>query len=250
MASRPRACVLRAVLLGALAGCASCSFFSGQPPLPKRAAIESSVTPETDEQFAGLVQSADIIYFPTELVGLAPRAESAGKLVKALHRNSGSFALGFDLIAGEDQTALDRWGKGKTPLEDLLTRIRFLGEARERESCRAFLVLTKPWSARLLGLGHDVVAEAEAEEFAAERIAGHFREHGFEKLLVFIHRRHLRNGRGVPSVVAGKIKARQLVLDSRDHPRSQLWAPVGTRRRGLLAGRIEIVNGAPTAGGD
>jgi hypothetical protein len=208
------------------------------------------VTPETDEQFTALVQSADIIYFPTELVALAPRTESAGKLVEALHRNGGSFALGFDLIAGEEQTALDRWAKEKIPVDDLLQRIRFMGDARERESCRALLGVAKKWSPRLLGLGHDVAAGAGAEEFAADRIAGHFRAHGFEKLLVFMHRRDLRNGRGVPSVVAGKIRARQLVLDARDHPRLQLWAWGGTRPRGFLAGRLEIVDGAPTAGGD
>ena len=250
MGARPLACVSRMVLLGAVAVCASCSFFSRQPPLPKHAAIESSVTPETDEQFAAFVQSADIIYFPTELVALAPRSEAAEKLVEALHRNGGSFALGFDLFAGEEQTALDRWAKEKIPVDDLLQRIRFMGDARERESCRALLGVTKQWSARLLGLGHDIAAGADMEEFAADRIAKHFREHGFEKLLVFMHRRHLRNGRGVPLAVAGKIQVRQLVLDSRDHPRSQLWALVGTRRRGFLAGRLKIVDSAPTAGRD
>jgi len=56
-----------------------------------------------------------------------------------------------------------------------------------------------------------------AEEFAAERIVGHFRQHRDEKLLIFVHRRHFESDRGVPYFVAQKIKARQLVLDAQPH---------------------------------
>jgi uncharacterized iron-regulated protein len=88
-----------------------------------------------------------------------------------------------------------------------------------------------------------------AEEFAAERIVGHFREHRDEKLLIFVHRRHLASARGVPYFVAQKIKARQLVLDSRSHrsSRAQLLA---LRGRGGTLWRLEIIDGSPIAGRD
>ena len=48
-----------------------------------------------------LVQSADIIYFPSESIALDSRSEAAWKLLDALRHNSPSFALGWDLVANE-----------------------------------------------------------------------------------------------------------------------------------------------------
>jgi hypothetical protein len=279
-----------------LALCSSCAFFRSQPPLPKRTAIESKVAPEADEKFDALVQNADIIYFPTELLELASRSELAWKLVEAVHRHGGSFAIGSDLIGGEAQALLDQWQKQPGPTANLIPQLRLAGTARERESCRALLSETAKRAAGLLALGcspdllaappsspgHEEIARkfqppsddfqlfAERfaaargmdeqklretyetavleEEFAADRIAGHFRAHGEEKLLVFVRRLHLGSVRGVPYFVAQKIKTRQLVLDSRPHvpSRSQLMALTG--RGSLRLGWIEVVDGPPLAG--
>jgi uncharacterized iron-regulated protein len=85
------------------------------------------------------------------------------------------------------------------------------------------------------------------EEFAAERIVGYFRDHRDEKVIVFVHRRHLQSARGVPYFVAQKIKARQLVLDAAPgrSSRSQLLAG---RRDGGIGRRFEIVDGSPGTG--
>jgi uncharacterized iron-regulated protein len=293
----PRAC-----LAALLASCASCAFFYRQPALPKHAAIESRETPQADEKFAALVQNADIIYFSTGLPGPVSRSEPATKLVDALQRSGNSFAIGWDLIGGEEQALLDQWAQRQLSTENLISRLHLSGTAGERENCRALLSATKERDVRFLALrcpadllatarseatlnslarpeiprgfhlppgdfqgfaerfstarginesGLRAAYEAEllAEEFAAERIVGHFREHRDEKLLIFVHRRHLESARGVPYFVAQKIKARQLVLDSqprRSSP-SQLLAlrgPCG------VPWRLEIIDGSPSAASD
>lgn len=292
----------RACLMALLASCASCAFFYRQPALPKHAAIESRETPQADEKFAALVQNADIIYFPTELLGPASRSEPATKLLDALQRSGNSFAIGLDLIGGEEQALLDQGAKRQLSTENLISRLHLSGTARERENCRALLRETKEWGLRFLALrcppdllaaarseaaldalkrpeiprgfhpppgdfrrfaerfsaargmnetGLRAAYEAEllAEEFAAERIVGHFREHRDEKLLVFVHRRHLESVRGVPYFVAQKIKARQLVLDSQPDrsSRSQLLA---LRGQWGVPWRLEIIDDSPGAGSD
>ena len=110
------------------------------------------------------------------------------------------------------------------------------------------------------------------EEFAAERIVGHFRAHRDRKLLIFLHGRHLGSAGGVPYLVAQRIRARQLVLDSETDrsSRSQLMAwsggydawswdnawswHAGGRWSGLGGGwgqgRLKIIDGSPRASGD
>lgn len=286
---------------------AGCAFFYRQPALPRPAAIESRETPRADEQFAALVQNADIIYFPTELLGPSVRSEPSMKLVDALQRGGNSFTIGCDLIGGDEQALLDLWARDQLSTENLISRLHLSGPARERENCRALLHGTQAPGVRFLALrcppellaaarpeaadargfdppagdfqkfaerfaGHGMTenglraayaAALLAEEFAAGRIAGHFREHRDEKLLAFVHRRHLEGARGVPYFVAQKIKARQLVLDSQPDrsSRSQLLAwrrRDGDRRdggrrdsggRGRLAGRFEIIDRPPGASG-
>jgi uncharacterized iron-regulated protein len=220
-------------LIALLASCPSCAFFYRQPALPKHAAIEAMETPQTDEKFTALVQKADIIYFPTELLGPPPRTEPATKLVGALQRNGDSFAIGLDLLGGDEQTLLDQWARRELSTEKLISRLHFFGTEHERENGRALVDEAKGWDTRFLALRcpADVAAtRSEApllvEEFAAERIVGHFREHRDRKLLIFVHRRHLGSTRGVPYFVAQKIRARQLVLDSQTDrsSRSQLLA--------------------------
>jgi uncharacterized iron-regulated protein len=228
-------------LIGLIAPCASCAFFYRQPALPKHAAIEATETPQTDAKFTALVQNADIIYFPTELLGPPPRTEPATKLVEALQRNGDSFAIGLDLIGGEEQTLLDQWAKREFSTEDLIARLHFFGTERERENCRALVGEAKGWDTRFLALrgpanrmSENALRTAQEaallmEEFAAEHIVRQFRQHRDRKLLIFLHQSHLGSTRGVPYFVAQKIRARQLVLDSQpDRPsRSQLLALSG-----------------------
>ena len=292
----------RACLMALVAACASCAFFYKQPALPKHAAIESRETPQADEKFAALVQNADIIYYPAELPGSASRSEPAMKLVDALQRSGNAFAIGWDLISGEEQALLDQWTMRQLSPENLISRLHLSGTARERENCRALLSETKESGVRFLALQcpagllaaarpeatPDALARPEvprgfhpppgdfqrfterfltargmnetglraayeagllAEEFAADRIVGHFREHRDEKLLIFVHRCHLGSACGVPYFVAQKIKARQLVLDSqpRRSSRSQLLT---LRGHCGVPGRLEIIDGSPIAGSD
>jgi uncharacterized iron-regulated protein len=292
----------RACLMALLASCVSCAFFYRQPALPRHAAIESRETPQADEKFAALVQNADIIYFPAELSGPASRSEPATKLVEALQRSGNSFAIGWDQIGGDEQALVDQWAQRQISTENLISRLRLSGTARERENCRALLGATKDRGVRFLALRCpadllaaarpaatlDASAHAEiprgfhpppgdfqrfaesfstargmnetglraaykaallAEEFAADRIVGHFREHRDEKLLIFVNRRHLENARGVPYFVAQKIKARQLVLDSQPARSSRFQLLALGARRGV-PWRLEIIDGAPGAGSD
>lgn len=228
--------------------------------MPRHAAIETKATPLADARFAALVQNADIIYFPTELLEPGLSSEPAAKLMDALEGSGNSFAIGWDFIAVEEQPLLDQWANGEIPSAGLFSRLHLSGTESERERYRALLVEAKKWRARFLALRSPGVTRAEVE-FAAQRIVGQFREHRDEKLLVFLGRRHLETTRGVPHFVAQKIKARQLVLDS--HPdrssRPQLLAWRGRNgdggRRGSggrdgFAGRFEIVDRAPGAAGD
>jgi hypothetical protein len=263
---------LRAGLIALLASCTSCAFFYRQPALPKHAAIEATATPQGDEKFAALVQNADIIYFPTELLGPAARTEPVTKLVDALQRNGGSFGIGLDVVGGEEQMLLDQWAKRELSTENLVSRLHLFGTERERENCRAFLRQANEWGVQFLALRcpADLLAGARSEgallveEFAAERIVRHFREHRDRKLLVFLHRRHLESTRGVPYFVAQKIRARQLLLDSQPDrsSRSQLlawrgrydargWCAARGRNDGWRSqGGLEIIDGAPGTGSD
>jgi hypothetical protein len=262
---------LRTGLIALLASCPSCAFFYRQPALPKHAAIEATATPQGDEKFTALVQNADIIYFPTELLGPASRTEPVTKLVDALRRNGGSFGIGLDLVGSEEQMLLDQWARRELSTESLISRLHLLGTERERENCRAFLRQANEWGVHFLALRPaDLLAGARSEvaplveEFAAERIVRHFREHRDRKLLIFLHRRHLESTRGVPYFVAQKIRARQLLLDSQPDrsSRSQLlawrgwydargWCAARGRNDGRRSrGGFEIIDGAPGAGSD
>ena len=265
----PRVMIARLVFLAILLGLfGSCAFFSRPPALPRRAAIESKVAPQTDEKYDLLIENADIIYLPSELVGSPQRSEPAWKLAEALHRHGRAFVVGWDAIGAEEQSLLDQWAKQPTPGDGPLAQLHLSGAAGDRENCRAYLRGSTKLGARFLALRktRDPRAAAmsaeeaagQAEEFAAEKIAEHFRERRSEKLLVFLHRRHLGNTRGVPYLVAQKVKARQLVLDSRERRSggARLLAFVA-HRRGIsgnflpgITGGLQIVNGAPGTRGD
>ena len=62
-----------------------------------------------------------------------------------------------------------------------------------------------------------------SEQFAAERIAGHFQSGAGGKLLAFLAASDLEAGRGVPYFVTQKVQLRQLVFGSdRGRPATKL----------------------------
>jgi len=81
------------VLLSVAAFLSSCSFFHREPPLPRRAVIEAG---GSEEKFADLIEEADIIYFPTEAAVFGSHSDLAWKLLDALRREAGSFAIAWD----------------------------------------------------------------------------------------------------------------------------------------------------------
>lgn len=216
----------RCLLLAGASLVASCSFFSRQPPLPRQAAIESTIA--GDEKLGALVRNADIIYFPSESVTLAVRSEAAWKLLEALQQSGGSFALGWDSIAGEEQPVLDEWARRAASSDHVMPRFHFHAGSSDQENCRAFLRQANGSGARILALRRPsaLLPAQSSEEFAAARIAEYFREHRSEKMLVFITRDQLGRNHGVPYFVAQKTKARQLVLNPQQTPapRSRLLA--------------------------
>jgi len=200
----------------------SCSFFSRQPPLPRRAAIEPT---GSGEKFASLIEGADIIYFPSESVVLDSRSEAAWKLLEALRRSGVSFALAWDLVGREDERRNFLAEAGKSGAEILPLRAPAQMEADETSRgfepppgdferfARRFST-RDPSEARLRDAYE---AALLAQEFAAAKISAHFREHRGEKILVFLRRDHLGPDRGVPYFVAQKTKARQLILKPERH---------------------------------
>ena len=239
----------------------NCKYFVRQPPLPSHAAIESAVIPAGDAKFSALVQSTDIIYFPSEAVGSSGRFEAAWKLVEALRRADGAFALGWDVISGDEQPQLDRWAKEKVATGEI-PELHLHGSSAETENCRKFLRAIAPLNVQVLGLSQPAQERADVsdapdvglpgEQFAAGAIARYFQANRGDKILVFLHRAHLGRDHGVPFLVAQKVRARQLVLDSRPAPASgrRLLAGSLLGRRGWGGGSLQIVNGAPIAGSD
>jgi hypothetical protein len=196
----------------------SCGFFPRQPPLPRRAAIEPT---GSGEKYAALVEDADIIYFPDESLSLDSRSEAGWKLLDTMRHTGGSFALASDLPITEEkhrgflaeaarsgaeivslrapaQLTADETLPGFEPPEGDFERFARRFSTRESNQAR----VRRAYETALL-----------AEEFAAARISGHFREHPGEKILVFLRRDHIGRDHGVPYFVAQKTKARQLILN-------------------------------------
>lgn len=156
----------------------SCGFFHREPPLPRRAVIEAG---GSKEKFADLIEEADIIYFPSEAAVFGSHSDLAWKLLDALRRDAGSFAIAWD----------------------------WTGNERER---RDYLTDAGKAGAHLIALNE---SGTNGDQFAADKIASYFREHGSEKVLVFVRRERLGLAQGVPHLVAQKTKARQLILNPR-----------------------------------
>jgi len=200
----------------------SCSFFSRQPPLPRHAAIEPT---GSDKKFSSLIEDADIIYFPSESVALGSRAEAAWKLLEAVRRHGGSFALGWDETGNEEKHRDFLAEASKAGGEILTLRAPAQGDANE--TLRGFEPPPGDYERFALQFASRELSEAKlrgmyetvllAEQYAAAKIAAHFREHRGEKILVFVRRAHLGRDHGVPYFVAQKTKARQLILNPQRH---------------------------------
>jgi hypothetical protein len=174
----------RFILLATAILFSGCSFFQRPPPLPRHAAVERG---GSEEELVRLVESADIIYFPSEAATFASRSDPAWKLLAALRNGGDPFAIGWD------------WS------------------GRERDRHDFIIEASKP-DAQVLVLD-------DADELVADKIASYFREHGSDKILIFIRRDRLGLGRGVPYLVAQQTKARQLILNPTKSPaRARLLA--------------------------
>ena len=212
----------RLFLCAGLCLLASCSFFSPQPPLPRRAAIEPT---GSSEKFSALIDSADIIYFPSESVTLDSRSEAAWKLLDALRRNSGSFALGWDLSGRDDEHRLFLAEAGRGGAEILSLRApapapadeKFRGFEPPPGDFERFAQRFSPRDLNEARMRSAYETALFAQQFAAAEISSHFREHRGEKILVFLRRDHLGRDYGVPYFVAQKTKARQLILNPQRH---------------------------------
>ena len=154
-----------------------CSVFHREPPLPRRAVIEAG---GSDEKFAGLIEEADIIYFPSEAAVFGSHSDPAWKLLAALRSRGDKFAIGWDWSGNES----DR---------------------------HAFVIEAGKPGARVLVL-------SDANQLVADKIASYFGEHRNDKILVFLRRERLALGQGVPYLVAQETKARQLILNPRKSP--------------------------------
>jgi hypothetical protein len=220
------------VLLSVVFIFADCSFFSRQPPLPRRAAVEPDGGEET---FTNLVQGADIIYFPIETMVLLPQSSAAWKLLEALKRRGGSFAIGWDTAVGDEkvrQALLSEAGKTGGQVLALHGPPERLAAEMRPESFpppEDFERFARRFSHRGLKEGAlrvEYEAALMRQQLAAEMIASYFKEHRSEKMLVFLRGDEVRGDYGVPYFVAQKTKARQLVLNPQQAPapRSRLLA--------------------------
>ena len=92
-------------------------------------------------------------------------------------------------------------------------------------------------------------AQLLSQQFKAEQIVRYFEESGQPgKLLVFIQKRDLATGQGVPYYVAQKTRLRQLVLESAGSASGS--ARLLTLESGPTRRALQIVNRAPGAAGD
>jgi hypothetical protein len=222
--------------------------------LPRRAAVEPD---GGDEAFAKLVQGADIIYFPVETAKPGPRFPTVGRLLEALRRHGGTFALGWDPEVGDEKVHRVLLHEASQPGAQVLS-LHVPPEVVAAETPPEFVPppedferFARQESSRGLkepALRSQYNATLIRQQHLGDKIAAYFREHPSEKMLVFLRRAEVSGDYGVPYFVGQKTKARQLILNPESRPASG---------RGLLAewgGRLgrgfEIVDGAPFAGRD
>lgn len=169
--ARPAVLALLVTLACGLAGgCAS------GPALPKRATLETAGTPESRIDYAATVAEADIVYFPAERAVSGARSEPAALLLEALQASSVPFAIGWDIIAAEQQPLLDQISSAKRggERENAIGRLDLAGTGRAREHCRA--VLREGAGLQYLALKlPERGGPATAESTAAPQLSMHFK---------------------------------------------------------------------------
>jgi hypothetical protein len=233
-----------------------CSFFSAPPPLPRQAAIERG---SSDEKFASLIEDADIIYFPSEAFVLSHRTDPGWRLLEALRRSGNGLAIGADSNApAESRRVLLAEAKKS---EATVLELRKADQVTAEQTLEGFTTppgdyerfARRPEFREVAETRVRAAYEAEllAQQFAAGTIATYAKEHGNDKILVIMRRSQLAEAYGVPYFVAQKTRARQLVLNPEERPRSGpgllAWRGGGCRSS-LNGGAFDIVNGAPWAG--
>lgn len=128
-----------AILLCGLA-LGGCAIFPGKPPLPKRAALDSIGAPRRGTDFAALVASAEVLYFPTERAAFGARSEPSAQIVDALRQTASPFAIGWEMLDLSQQALLDQLpGTLGAAREAIIARLEFSGTGRAREHLRSVL---------------------------------------------------------------------------------------------------------------
>lgn len=108
--------------------------------MPRHASIERAERPTEQTNFDLVVQSADVIYFPSERAVFGARSEPAALLMEAVERSGFSFAIAWDLIDVSQQALLDSLpAAAGAAREDLIARLELIGSGRTREHCRSVL---------------------------------------------------------------------------------------------------------------
>ncbi len=130
-----------------------CLFLARKPALPQHAALEIAPGAPEFDRFAGLLEGADIIYFPFEYLATGGR-DSSLQLLQAMQRIGGNkAAVAWDSIDSDEQPLLARWESGAISAEQLMAQLKISGGEIERENCRAILRAFAPGSIRNLALG-------------------------------------------------------------------------------------------------
>ncbi len=148
----------------------SCSTFSRQPPLPKRASIELGTQPNAETDYASLIAEADVVYFPRDRAAFGARSEPAALLLAAFQGTGSPFAFAWDLIDATQQPLLDQLPQSaEGGRESLIGQLELAGSGRAREYCRSVLRDARLAGNRHLALRFPIVIGAKVR--AGETLA-------------------------------------------------------------------------------
>ena len=271
----------RIILLATPLLLGGCGLFSSKPSLPKQAATEYHA--DSNDKWMLAVQRADIIYFPVEAIDSASREEAPMKIVQALQNSGTQFSIAWQGIEhgkiGPNAASEPRWsytGRLRDRCRDVLRQtidarhlfVGLPGAIRAKLQRGALLddhekgLMPRGYRtpanglenfaeqlATVRGLQEREIenlyrAHVAAEQFTAEQIVSHLREHAGEKLLVFARRRELAGDLGLPAFVAQKLKLRQINFELQRSHKAQPRLVSSPRTAGSVS-RTQIVNLAP-----
>jgi hypothetical protein len=213
--------------------------FSGNPPLPRHAEIETAMTPTHPDEVSDIVARAEIFYLPADRIASGRGGGAGARMLAALRRAGAPVAVGWAVIDATEQGALDDWNASRISIDEIASRLS-VASSLERDDCRSLLRSSRDAGARSIALRcNDTIAEGSA--CTADNIVREFRALQSGKLLVIAERRYIEVPRGLPFFVGEKLKVRQLILDSR---------AVDSGPNRLLtntSGRLKVVDRAPRA---